>query len=384
MAVVRLEKITKRYGGTIAVEGVDLTIGDGEFMVLLGPSGCGKSTTLRMIAGLETITSGQLSIDDVPMNAVSARDRDIAMVFQSYALYPHMSVRNNLAFGLRRRSMPRDEIDRRVGRVADQLELTPLLDRKPHALSGGQRQRVALGRAIVRDPKVFLFDEPLSNLDAALRTRTRAELLRQHRRLGATMIYVTHDQVEAMTMGTRICIMNKGRVVQVGAPLDVYRNPADTFVAAFIGSPPMNLMTAEIGRDDDSLEVRVLGTSIRLPDRARFDLTALTGRAVTFGIRPESIVLASPDRPHEADRERRYTGVRCSVLGVEHLGAETLLTLDVGNKTELVARLDGTPEAGVDDAVEVLLDPQAIHLFDPVTGKALKCASPASTRKNRV
>jgi multiple sugar transport system ATP-binding protein len=383
MAVVRLEKITKRYGGTVAVEGVDLTIGDGEFMVLLGPSGCGKSTTLRMIAGLETITSGQLSIDAVPMNAVSARDRDIAMVFQSYALYPHMSVRNNLAFGLRRRAMPRDEIDRRVERVADQLELTPLLDRKPHALSGGQRQRVALGRAIVRDPKVFLFDEPLSNLDAGLRTRTRAELLRQHRRLGATMIYVTHDQVEAMTMGTRICIMNKGRVVQVGAPLDVYRNPADTFVAAFIGSPPMNLMTAEIGQSDDSLEVGVLGTRIRLPDRARFDLTALAGRAVTFGIRPESIVLAAPDRPHETDGERRYAAVRCSVLGVEHLGAETLLTLDVGNKTELVARLDGTPEVGVDDVVEVLLDPQAIHLFDPLTGKALKRASPASTRNKQ-
>jgi multiple sugar transport system ATP-binding protein len=372
MAVVRLEKITKRYGGTTAVEDVDLTIGDGEFMVLLGPSGCGKSTTLRMIAGLETITSGQLSIDDLPMNAVPARDRDIAMVFQSYALYPHMSVRNNLAFGLRRRSMPRDEISRRVARVADQLELTPLLDRKPHALSGGQRQRVALGRAIVRDPKVFLFDEPLSNLDAALRTRTRSELLRQHRRLGATMIYVTHDQVEAMTMGTRICIMNKGRVAQVGAPLDVYRNPADAFVAAFIGSPPMNLMPAEIAQVDGQIEVRALGTSIRLPDRGRFDFAALDGRNVMFGIRPESIVLASPGRSSEAGLGTQCTTIRCTVLGVEHLGAETLVTVDAGNKTELVVRVDGTPEVRVDDAVDVLLDPEAVHLFDPVAGKALR------------
>ena len=231
MAVVKLDHITKRFGGTVlpAVDDVSLTIEDGEFMVLLGPSGCGKSTTLRMIAGLEAITSGSLSIDGVVMNRVPAKNRDIAMVFQSYALYPHMTVRNNLAFGLRRRSVAKDEIERRVGSVGERRGLSEFLERKPYALSGGQRQRVALGRAIVRDPKVFLFDEPLSNLDATLRVHTRNELIRLYQRLKATMIYVTHDQVEAMTMGTRICIMNEGKVVQVGEPLEVYRNPANTF-----------------------------------------------------------------------------------------------------------------------------------------------------------
>ena len=225
MAIVKLDSLTKVYDRTHppAAEAVSLDIGDGEFMVLLGPSGCGKTTTLRMIAGLESISSGRLSIDGRVVNDVPAKDRDIAMVFQSYALYPHMSVKDNLAFGLKRRSIDKIEIERRVQNAADILGLTKLLQRKPHALSGGQRQRVALGRAIVRDPRVFLFDEPLSNLDAALRVSTRSEIAALHRRLGATMIYVTHDQVEAMTMGTRICIMNQGRVVQVGTPLEVYR-----------------------------------------------------------------------------------------------------------------------------------------------------------------
>ncbi len=226
----------------LAVDAVNLDVAHGEFMVLLGPSGCGKSTTLRMIAGLESISSGHLSIDGKRVNDVPAKDRDIAMVFQSYALYPHMSVFDNLAFGLRRRDVARGEIDKRVRSVAATLGMAELLKRKPHALSGGQRQRVALGRAIVRDPKVFLFDEPLSNLDAALRVGMRGELIKLHHHLGATMIYVTHDQVEAMTMGDRICIMNGGKVVQIGAPLDVYRDPADTFVASFLGSPPTNLL----------------------------------------------------------------------------------------------------------------------------------------------
>jgi len=234
MAVVRLDQLCKRYGALTVVDQVDLTVADGEFMVLLGPSGCGKSTTLRMIAGLETISSGQLSIDGTLVNNVPAKDRDIAMVFQSYALYPHMSVAENLAFGLRRRKIDRAEIDRRVGEAARILGLEALLERKPAALSGGQRQRVALGRAMVREPMVFLFDEPLSNLDASLRVNTRNELIKQHRRLGSTMIYVTHDQVEAMTMGTRICVMNNGRVAQIGAPLEVYWQPADTFVARFL------------------------------------------------------------------------------------------------------------------------------------------------------
>ncbi|HZO01268.1 MAG TPA: ATP-binding cassette domain-containing protein, partial [Burkholderiales bacterium] len=240
MATVSLRSLSKRYPGAenLAVDSVSLEVAHGEFMVLLGPSGCGKSTTLRMIAGLESISSGELAIEGRRVNDVPAKDRDIAMVFQSYALYPHMSVLDNLAFGLRRRGIERGEIERRVREVAATLGLADLLKRKPHALSGGQRQRVALGRAIVRDPKVFLFDEPLSNLDAALRVGMRGELIKLHHRLGATMIYVTHDQVEAMTMGDRICIMHGGKVAQIGAPLEVYRNPADLFVASFLGSPP--------------------------------------------------------------------------------------------------------------------------------------------------
>ncbi len=231
----------------------------------LGPSGCGKSTALRMIAGLESITRGTLYIDGQAMNHIPAKDRDIAMVFQSYALYPHMNVANNLAFGLRRRKVPKDKIARRVENVAGMLGLTPFLGRKPHALSGGQRQRVALGRAIVRDPKVFLFDEPLSNLDAALRVSTRNELVKQHQRLGATMIYVTHDQVEAMTMGQRICIINNGKLVQVGVPLQVYREPADTFVAKFLGNPPMNLFEVRLESSADGVAARFRHHILPLP-----------------------------------------------------------------------------------------------------------------------
>src|SRR5829696_8196098 len=267
MAVVTLDRLTTLYDRhhAPAVESVSLEIRHGEFMVLLGPSGCGKTTTLRMIAGLESITSGSLSIDGRVVNGVPAKDRDIAMVFQSYALYPHMSVKKNLAFGLQRRAVPRDEIERRVTSVAATLGLSQLLDPRPHALSGGQRQRVALGRAIVRDPKVFLFDEPLSNLDAALRVSTRGEIAALHRRLGATMIYVTHDQVEAMTMGTRICIMNRGHVVQVGTPIEVYRRPANTFVASFLGNPPMNLLPALATGQAEGRELRIGEGSIRVP-----------------------------------------------------------------------------------------------------------------------
>src|SRR5262247_2113754 len=263
MAVVTLDRLTKVYdrAHAPAADAVSLEVRHGEFMVLLGPSGCGKTTTLRMIAGLEPISSGALSIDGRVVNNVPAKDRDIAMVFQSYALYPHMNVHANLAFGLRRRSVPRAEIDSRVAAVAEKLGLTPLLTRKPHALSGGQRQRVALGRAIVRDPRVFLFDEPLSNLDAALRVSTRNELIKQQRDIGTTSIYVTHDQVEAMTMGHRICIMNEGRVVQIGAPLEVYRNPADTFVARFLGNPPMNLMAARLERQGAGYRLEAGGSA---------------------------------------------------------------------------------------------------------------------------
>src|SRR6476661_2097486 len=267
MAVVTLDKLTKVYDRAHlpAADAVSLDVQHGEFMVLLGPSGCGKTTTLRMIAGLESISSGTVSIDGRVVNQVPAKDRDIAMVFQSYALYPHMSVKDNLAFGLKRRSVERSEIERRVANVAGILGLAELLGRKPHALSDGQRQRVALGRAIVRDPKVFLFDEPLSNLDAALRVSTRGEISALHRRLGATMIYVTHDQVEAMTMGTRICIMNGGKIVQVGEPLEVYRHPANTFVASFLGNPPMNLLRAAVTDDADGRGLRIGAWSFAVP-----------------------------------------------------------------------------------------------------------------------
>ncbi len=321
MAVVELEHITKTYPGMgkPAVDDVMLTIDHGEFMVLLGPSGCGKTTTLRMIAGLESISSGTLRIDGEIMNRVPAKDRDIAMVFQSYALYPHMTVGKNLAFGLRRRRTPGPEIKRRVEATAAMLGLSDLLDRKPFALSGGQRQRVALGRAIVRDPKVFLFDEPLSNLDATLRVHTRNELIKQYRRLGATMIYVTHDQVEAMTMGSQVCVMNHGRVVQAGKPLDVYRDPADTFVASFIGNPPTNLIEAEVVAGEGRLEARLGATRIPVPGYTESDLAQLPGRQVIFGIRPEDMYLARP----ESEANDRYGALTMEVISVEPLGAET-------------------------------------------------------------
>ena len=288
MAVVTIDKLSKRYDGNsdFAVRDVNLSIADGEFMVLLGPSGCGKSSVLRMIAGLEPITSGTVAIDGQVVNHVPAKDRNIAMVFQSYALYPHMDVYNNLAFGLRRRGVASVELDRRVRAVAERLGLAPFLERRPHALSGGQRQRVALGRAIVRNPQVFLFDEPLSNLDAALRVSTRNELIKQQHQLATTTIYVTHDQVEAMTMGDRICIMNKGEMVQTGAPLDVYRKPNDTFVARFLGNPPMNLLEA---RCEAASSLQLENTNLLLPNWPAGALHRFEGKEVTLGIRPEDL-----------------------------------------------------------------------------------------------
>ena len=358
MAVVTLDKLTKVYdrGHAPAADSVSLEIGHGEFMVLLGPSGCGKTTTLRMIAGLESISAGSLSIDGRVVNQVPAKDRDIAMVFQSYALYPHMSVADNLAFGLRRRSVPRPEIKRRVEAVAATLGLSGLLDRKPHALSGGQRQRVALGRAIVRDPKVFLFDEPLSNLDAALRVSTRGEIGKLHRRLGATMIYVTHDQVEAMTLGQRICIMNGGKVVQVGAPLEVYRRPTNTFVAAFLGNPPMNLLPATATGESDGLAIRFGETTVVLPAQRVPRLTA--GSSVTFGIRPES-----------TSEGRRNGGAHASleaeVVQVEPLGAETIIAARVpGVERDLMARIGADRDVVVGAKCTFSLDLSAVHVFD--------------------
>jgi multiple sugar transport system ATP-binding protein len=351
MANVSLKSLSKRYPGSdaLAVDAVSLEVEHGEFMVLLGPSGCGKSTTLRMVAGLESISSGELAIDGRCVNDIPAKDRDIAMVFQSYALYPHMNVFDNLAFGLRRRSVDASEIEKRVRSVASTLGLADLLRRKPHALSGGQRQRVALGRAIVRDPKVFLFDEPLSNLDAALRVGMRGELIKLHHRLGATMIYVTHDQVEAMTMGDRICIMNGGKAAQIGAPLEVYRNPADTFVASFLGSPPTNLIPARF--DSEVLYVGEAALTFRRPSIQN----------PVFGIRPEDIRVegASPHAHGE-------------VLAVETLGAETLLRVRLaGVAGDVMVRGPRSVNAKVGERVPLAFDLEAVHLFDPQTQKRI-------------
>ena len=369
MATVTIDKLSKHYAGGSepAVKAVSLDVADGEFMVLLGPSGCGKSSVLRMIAGLEPITSGTVAIDGRPVNHVPAKDRDIAMVFQSYALYPHMTVHANLAFGLRRRSVPVDEIDRRVRGVAEKLGLTPFLARKPHALSGGQRQRVALGRAIVRDPKVFLFDEPLSNLDAALRVSTRNELIKQQHELGTTTIYVTHDQVEAMTMGDRICIMNKGEVVQIGKPLEVYRNPADAFVARFLGNPPMNLLPARLEASGDRAAAHFADVTVELPGYPIAALEPYLGATVTLGVRPEDLYEAPPSA-----LAARAQQIATRVLAIEPLGAETLLMLTIGDsRQEIVARVGRDTSLRLGDTAPIALDPNAIHLFDPVTTKAI-------------
>ncbi|CAN7674499.1 ABC transporter ATP-binding protein [Bosea sp. LjRoot237] len=365
MAIVQLDNICKRYGGSgpVAVDNVDITIGDGEFMVLLGPSGCGKSTTLRMIAGLEDISSGTLSIDGRVVNNVPAKDRDIAMVFQSYALYPHMTVAENLAFGLKRRRVPAAEITRRVADAAQILGLSPLLERKPHALSGGQRQRVALGRAMVREPIVFLFDEPLSNLDAALRVNTRNELIRQHHRLASTMIYVTHDQVEAMTMGTRICVMNGGKVAQIGAPLDVYWHPADTFVARFLGAPPMNLFTLPVATDGERIGGEtVSGPLSRWSEAAR---APHMGREAIFGVRAEDLHLDA------AAAGAGGGSIRGRVFAVEPLGAETLLAVETEGGVECTARLPRDVTARPGELVELHFPASAGYLFDKATGKAI-------------
>jgi multiple sugar transport system ATP-binding protein len=370
VAVVRLDNLSKRYPGGVepAVDSVSFTVADGEFMVLLGPSGCGKSSTLRMIAGLEAISDGDLWIDGRQVNHTPAKDRDIAMVFQSYALYPHMTVRDNLAFGLRRRKVPAGEIERRVALAAGILGLEPLLERKPFALSGGQRQRVALGRAIVREPKVFLFDEPLSNLDAALRVATRNELVKLHRRLGVTMIYVTHDQVEAMTMGQRICVMNRGRVAQIGAPLDVYRNPADAFVARFLGSPPMNLLAATLHFDGARAAAIAGKHSIALERWRPETLARHSEKEVLCGIRPEALEMW-PLSPGSAVAGSELVG---TLSVIEPLGAETLVLVDLGEGAgEITARVRNEVDAAIAAPVKLSYPNAAVHLFDKDTQRAI-------------
>jgi multiple sugar transport system ATP-binding protein len=364
MAHIVLDKVTKSYaGGVTAVDAVDLEIRDGELMVLLGPSGCGKSTTLRMIAGLETISSGDLYIDGERVNEKDPRDRDLAIVFQNYALYPHMNVARNLGFGLKLRRVPPAEIERRVQETARMLGIEALLKRRPAQLSGGQRQRVALGRALVRQPRGFLLDEPLSNLDAQLRTTMRLELIKLHRQLGATIIHVTHDQLEAMTMGERICIMDGGKVVQVGPPADVYRNPASLFVAGFLASPPMNLLPAAVvGSDGGGLAVRVGATTLPLPEEYLQAYAGCRDRSVVLGVRPEDLHEAAPALPQ----------ITVAANAVEMVGPEVILVgTPEGLETEASARLSRAFRAEPGDRISLGVDMRQIHLFDPATGLAV-------------
>jgi len=351
MARVQIDKVRKVYaGGVEAVKGVSLDIADGELVVLVGPSGCGKSTLLRMVAGLEQISDGKISIGDRVVNDVNAADRDIAMVFQNYALYPHMTVRDNLAYGLRNRGKKREEIDRRVTDAAKILEIGDFLDRKPRQLSGGQRQRVAMGRAIVREPAAFLFDEPLSNLDAKLRVQMRGEIKQLQQRLKTTSLYVTHDQLEAMTLADRLVVLNKGKVEQVGRPLEVYRKPASTFVASFIGSPAMNLMTTEIG--DGKVKLGN-GTTVRpahLPASGN----------VVLGLRPEDATLAAS----EAEAHLVLT-----VEFIEELGAERLLH---GHSDGQKMTISVDPDTPLSDTVPVRVNDKALHFFDVGTGQRLQ------------
>ena len=358
MAEVRLKKVEKQYpNGFKAVHGIDLDIKDGEFMVFVGPSGCAKSTTLRMIAGLEDITGGEVYIGDRLVNDVPPKDRGISMVFQNYALYPHMTVYENMSFGLKLKKTPKDEIDRRVREAAEKLEITELLDRKPKEMSGGQRQRVALGRAIVRNPDVFLFDEPLSNLDAKLRVSMRLRITQLHKELKTTMIYVTHDQVEAMTMGDRITVMRSGKIMQVDTPLNLYHYPANKFVAGFIGSPTMNLIDGELKEENGKIYFSLDGTLIEILGKKANKLKSHIGKKVTFGMRPESITVAEKEDS---------VSKKGKVSVVEQMGNEEYIYFSLGNY-QLTCRMN---VEGIDDLsnqkVEKIFrfDTTKAHIFD--------------------
>ena len=354
MAEVSIRHVKKAYGDLEVIHGVDCEIADGEFIVILGPSGCGKSTLLRMIAGLEVITGGEIAIGGRVVNDLEPKDRDIAMVFQNYALYPHMTVYDNMAYGLRIRGMSKSEIESRVQKAAKILELGQYLQRKPRQLSGGQRQRVAMGRAIVREPAVFLFDEPLSNLDAKLRVQMRIEIKRLHQSIRTTSVYVTHDQVEAMTLGDRLIVMNNGRAEQIGSPLEVYERPATTFVAGFIGSPAMNMLPARLAADGGSVEL----DGVRLPVQA----PGHGGRDVTLGVRPEHVELA----------EGRPGAFALGVDFVEALGADTLVHGVLGNTgAQLTVRLPGITHVAAGDTLSLIAPPERLHLFDAKSGARL-------------
>ena len=365
MASVMLDRVTKRFGDVVAVDDVSIEVQDREFLVLVGPSGCGKSTTLRMVAGLEELTGGNIYIGDRLVNDVPPKDRDIAMVFQSYALYPHMSVYDNLAFGLKLRKTPKAEIQRRVAEAADMLNISELLERKPRALSGGQRQRVAVGRAIVRDPAVFLMDEPLSNLDAKLRVQTRAELIRLHERLQATVIYVTHDQMEAMTMGSRIAVLRDGVLQQLGPPQEVYASPSNVFVGGFIGSPAMNFFDARVsGEGGLWLETETLRIAVP-PDR-RESVAPHVGNDVIFGIRPENI----SDPQFSAGGVQNESTITATVDVMEPLGSEVILYMLAGSDS-FVARVDPRTAAQANQPFKLTFEMDRMHLFDRMTQEAI-------------
>ena len=363
MATVLMKDLTKIYDGNVkAVDRANITVNDKEFVVLVGPSGCGKTTTLRMVAGLEDITSGELLIDDELKNDVPPKDRDIAMVFQNYALYPHMTVYDNMAFGLKIRKFKKEEIRKRVKEAAQILDIEELLDRKPKALSGGQRQRVAVGRAIVRQPKVFLFDEPLSNLDAKLRVQMRAEISSLHNRLQATMIYVTHDQVEAMTMADKIVVMKGGLIQQIGSPLELYNKPVNRFVAGFIGSPPMNFMTVTVKEESGKIIVDEGDFSLGTTDKQNEKLKPYVGKQVVFGIRPEDINYTDTDQPMRT--------MPAEVSVIEPLGAEIHLFVTTGKHT-FIAKVapDNTFKVGERKSFAVNID--KVIYFDLETEQAL-------------
>ncbi len=365
MASVTYEQVTKKFGETIAVDRLDISVDDKEFLVLVGPSGCGKTTALRCLAGLEEVTEGRIMIGDRVVNDVAPKDRDIAMVFQSYALYPHLSVFDNMAFGLKLRKVPKDEIKRRVEKAAKTLGITDLLTRKPRQLSGGQRQRVAVGRAIVREPKVFLFDEPLSNLDAKLRIQMRAEITKIHQQLQTTFIYVTHDQMEAMTMATRIAVINKGKLQQLDSPQNLYNFPTNLFVAGFIGSPAMNFFPATI-RKNGGLVADAGEFKIPLPADRSKALQPYVDKNVVFGIRPEDIHDAEFVPPNIPAAK-----VPAKVDVTELMGNEILLYLITG-KNNFVARVDPRSKMRVGDQAQVVFNMEKFHVFDPESEKALQ------------
>jgi multiple sugar transport system ATP-binding protein len=364
MANVVFDHVTKKFGTVTAVDDLSIEIVDKEFLVLVGPSGCGKTTALRMVGGLEEITSGSIYIGDRLVNDVSPKDRDIAMVFQSYALYPHMNVYDNMAFGLKMRKIPKVEIDRRVREAGDILGIGDLLARKPKQLSGGQRQRVALGRAIVREPSVFLMDEPLSNLDAKLRVATRAELIKLHQRLRTTIVYVTHDQVEAMTMGTRIAVMKDGVLQQLDTPQNLYKHPANTFVAGFIGSPAMNFFEVGVVGTDGGVELKGEGFGVQLPSTSAEKTLPYRGKKVLLGIRPEHL-------DHLAENGNGVMGeLPATVEVVESMGSEQYVYASIGDKT-FVARLPGDVSIRIGDRITLAYPKHQVQIFDPETERNL-------------